>query len=117
LKNAGVELERQSRSFFIHNSGTHKWHYHSRPATASGIPTLPLLITPGAEVDTCSSVKKSGQWACHQKLKKGIPAPSSSRVHGILSLINVPIPLQFFQNLVMRIIDSFLILNHPERLL
>ena len=49
--------------------------------------------------------------------KKGIPAPSTSRVQGILSLINAPIPLQFFQNLVMRIIASFLILNHPERLL
>jgi hypothetical protein len=49
--------------------------------------------------------------------KKGIPAPGSSRVQGILSLIIAPIPLQFFQNLVMRIIASFLILNHPERLL
>jgi hypothetical protein len=117
LKNAGVELERQSRSFFIHNSGAPQRNFDSRHTPAPGIPTLPLLITPGAEVDTCSSVKKSGQWACHQKLKKGIPAPSSSRVQGFLSLINAPIPLQFFQNLVMRIIDSFLILNHPERLL
>jgi len=49
--------------------------------------------------------------------KKGIPAPSSSRVQGNLSLINAPIPLQFFQNLAMRIIASFLILNHPERFL
>jgi hypothetical protein len=49
--------------------------------------------------------------------QKGIPAPGSSRVQGILSLIIAPIPLQFFQNLVMRIIASFLILNHPERLL
>ena len=49
--------------------------------------------------------------------KKGIPAPSSSRVQGNLSLINSPIPLQFFQNLAMQIIASFLILNHPERLL
>jgi hypothetical protein len=53
----------------------------------------------------------------HQKLKKGIPAPGSSRVQGIMSRINAPNPLQFFQNLVMRIIASFLILDHPERLL
>jgi hypothetical protein len=49
--------------------------------------------------------------------KKGIPALSSSRVLEILSLINAPIPRQFFQNPVMRIITSFLILNHPERFL
>jgi hypothetical protein len=49
--------------------------------------------------------------------KKGIPAPSSSRVQGNLTLINAPIPQWFFQYLVLRIIASFLILNHPERFL
>jgi hypothetical protein len=49
--------------------------------------------------------------------KKGIPAPGSSRVQGNLSLIIAPIPQPFFQNLVMRVIASFLILNHPERFL
>jgi hypothetical protein len=58
---------------------------------------------------------KSGQWGVPPETKKGIPAPGSSRVQGILSLINAPMPLQFFQNLAMRIIASFLILNHPER--
>jgi hypothetical protein len=47
--------------------------------------------------------------------EKGMPAPSSSRVQGSLSLINAPIPHQVFQNLILRIITSFLILNHPER--
>jgi len=60
---------------------------------------------------------KSGQWGVTPETKKCIPAPGSSRVQGILSLINAPIPLQFFQNLALRIIASFLILNHPERLL
>jgi hypothetical protein len=52
----------------------------------------------------------------HQKLKKGIPAPGSSRVQGIMSLINAPIPRQFFQNPVMQISASFLILNYSEQL-
>jgi len=58
---------------------------------------------------------KSGQWGMPPETKKGIPAPSSSRVQGILSLINAPIPLQFFQNLALRIVASFLILNNPEQ--
>jgi hypothetical protein len=60
---------------------------------------------------------KSGYREMHQKLKKRYSGPGSSRVQGIMSLINAPIPLQFVQNIVMRIIASFLILNHPERLL
>jgi hypothetical protein len=52
-----------------------------------------------------------------QETKKDIPALSSSRVQGILILIIAPIPQQFFQNLLWRIITSFLILNNPERFL
>jgi len=59
---------------------------------------------------------KNGQWGAPPETKKGIPAPGSSRVQGILSLNNAPIPQQFFQNPVMRIIASFLILNHSEQL-
>jgi hypothetical protein len=62
------------------------------------------------------AIIKSINQDMHQKLKKGIPAPGSSRVQGILSLINAPIPRQFFQNPVMRIIAPFLILNHSEQL-
>jgi hypothetical protein len=61
---------------------------------------------------------KYGQWGVPPETKKRyLGPPGSSRVQGILTLINAPIPLKFFQNLVMRIITSFLILNHPERLL
>ncbi len=64
----------------------------------------------------CSPGLKSNNQDMHQKLKKGIPAPGSSRVQGIMSLINAPIPREFFQNPVMQISASFLILNYSEQL-
>jgi hypothetical protein len=59
---------------------------------------------------------KSNNQDMPQKLKKGILVPGSSRVQGIMSLINAPIPQQFFQNPVMQISASFLILNYSEQL-
>jgi hypothetical protein len=49
--------------------------------------------------------------------KKDIRVQGPSRVSGITTLIIALIPQWLFQNSIMRIIASFLILNDPEQFL
>jgi hypothetical protein len=63
------------------------------------------------------SPEKPGRPCMHAGIKKDIPVPGSSRVPGTPTLIIALIPQRFFQNRIMRIIASFLILNDPEQFL
>jgi hypothetical protein len=51
------------------------------------------------------------------EFKKQYSGPEFFARSGKPDRINAPIPQWFFPYLVMRIIGSFLILNHPERFL
>jgi hypothetical protein len=93
-----------------------KEQYHSYPYLFSVSFTHPL-ITHDIGVAEYSPWDKNGNRAGMMESKKDIRVQGPSRVFGITTVIIALIHQWLFQNSIMRIIASFLILNDPEQFL